>query len=187
MTVRNSTRKIKSLEHAVQHLKLEIEDIAEEMSEYVKDFTEQLARETQYPDKENVSDLKQKKELVELTEKIDLPVDLKKLWKKIASVTHPDKTGNNQKLTVMYRKALEAVDAASVQDLVQIAVELGIEIPDYAANITIQNLLVLKQNLEEKLMSLENSVLIRWGREKSQEEKRSIMNFYIDEKDYSRK
>lgn len=190
MTVRNAGRKVKSLEYAVEHLKLEIEELTEEMQDYAADFTSELYKyvnSSDAPAAQHVSSSTIKNEFVELAECPVLPDELKKLWKKIAAVTHPDKTGNNPRLTGLYKRAAEAVKSSAAQELVQIAVQLGIESPSLTRDTTISVLNQLKQSLSGKITELENSVLLRWGRTSDPNEKQSILDFYIEAKGYVRK
>ena len=139
MKFQNISRKIKSLEYSIEHLKLELEEITEEMQDYVADFTKSLYEDADFNEahSEFANSTKNVSEFVQLTEAPVLPDDLRKLWKKIALVTHPDKTGNNQRLTRLYRRASDAVKTSSAQELVQIAVELGIESSSINREITL--------------------------------------------------
>lgn len=186
MKVRNSSRKIKSLEYSIEHLKLELEEITEEMQDYVADFTKSLYEAADFGEthSELADSSKNINDFAQLAEVPVLPDDLRKLWKKIASVTHPDKTGNNPRLTRLYRRASDAVKTSSAQELVQIAVELGIESPAINREITLAALIELQANLSTKLLSLQNSALIKWGRSQNEEEKKFIMDFYISSKGY---
>lgn len=188
MTIRNSSRKVRSLEYAIEHLKLELEELTEEMQEYVGDFMHDLCVLVDFNGQSpHAQQTAISSEVVELVEKPVLPEDLKKLWKKIASVTHPDKTGNNPRLTRLYRRASDAVKTCSAQDLVQIATELGLESPSISREMTVSALSEIKIDLSTKLSNLENSALIRWGRSKDDAEKKNIMDLYIDVKGYARR
>jgi len=184
--VRNSSRKIKSLEYSIEHLKLELEELSEEMQDYVADFTKSLYETADFNEEHNkLADTSENvNEFVQLSDMPVLPDDLRKLWKKIALITHPDKTGNNPRLTRLYRRASDAVKTSSAQELVQIAVELGIESPTINREITLAALIELQANLSTKLLSLQNSTLIKWGRSQNEEEKKFIMDFYISSKGY---
>lgn len=186
MKVRNSSRKIKSLEYSIAHLKLELEELSEEMQNYVADFTKSLYETADFNEEHNkLADTSENvNEFVQLSDMPVLPDDLRKLWKKIALITHPDKTGNNPRLTRLYRRASDAVKTSSAQELVQIAVELGIESPTINREITLAALIELQANLSTKLLSLQNSTLIKWGRSQNEEEKKFIMDFYISSKGY---
>lgn len=186
MKVRNSSRKIKSLEYSIEHLKLELEELSEEMQDYVADFTKSLYETADFNEEHNkLADTSENvNEFVQLSDMPVLPDDLRKLWKKIALITHPDKTGNNPRLTRLYRRASDAVKTSSAQELVQIAVELGIESPTINREITLAALIELQANLSTKLLSLQNSTLIKWGRSQNEEEKKFIMDFYISSKGY---
>lgn len=156
------------------------------MQDYVADFTKSLYEAADFGEthSELADSSKNINDFAQLAEVPVLPDDLRKLWKKIASVTHPDKTGNNPRLTRLYRRASDAVKTSSAQELVQIAVELGIESPAINREITLAALIELQANLSTKLLSLQNSALIKWGRSQNEEEKKFIMDFYISSKGY---
>lgn len=186
MKTQNSNRKIKSLEYSIEHLKLELEEVTEEMQDYVEDFTKSLYAFADFSETHSELEISSKNtnEFLQLAEVPVLPEDLRKLWKKIALMTHPDKTGNNPRLTRLYRRASDAVKTSSAQELVQIAVELGIESPAINREITLAALLALQVNLFTKISSLQDSALIKWGRSRNEEEKKIIMDFYISSKGY---
>jgi hypothetical protein len=60
---------------------------------------------------------------------IDCPEAVRKLWRAIATATHPDKTRNDPELTALYKEAAEAWSEGAFEKLIDIAVELGIPIP----------------------------------------------------------
>ena len=186
MKTQNSNRKIKSLEYSIEHLKLELEEVTEEMQDYVEDFTKSLYAFADFSETHSELERSSKntKEILQLAELPVLPEDLRNLWKKIALMTHPDKTGNNPRRTRLYRRASDAVKTSSAQELVQIAVELGIESPAINREITLASLLALQVNLFTKISSLQDSALIKWGRSRNEEEKKIIMDFYISSKGY---
>ena len=185
--VMNTSRRIKSLEYHVEHLKLEIEEITEEMRSYsssffndlVKDLAEQSQNDIFLQNSAPCSNLPE--EFDNIVKKDDESEDVKKLWKKIMLLTHPDKTGNNPRLTRIYKRAVEARQKSYVQDLIVIAVELGIS-SNFSHELTIKCLEQLEENLQQKLNEIENSVLIQWGRSKDVEEKKRLIEFYIEAK-----
>lgn len=186
MKCQNICRKIRSLEYAVLHLKLEIEEVNDEMNEYTSSFMQSLHKVADFSTApETKTTIHSKNEFFQLSDKPTQPEELKKLWKKIAAVTHPDKTGNNQRLTSLYRRAAEAIKASSAHELVQIAIELKLKSPELNNEITLSTLAESKSNLSKKLFDLENCVLIKWGRAQTDEEKKIIMDHYISSKGYS--
>ena len=184
----NSSRKIKSLEYCVEHLKLEIDELTEEMNGYVQKFSQTLYERAEMHVEMHQEQTTQKidAESSELVNSQVQPEALKKIWKKIAAVTHPDKTGNNPRLTRLYKRAAAAWSSLHAQEILQIATELGLQTPEISHEITIDSLQDLKKNLHQKIHDLENSVLVQWGRA-SCDEKENIMDFYMKSKGYSRK
>ena len=184
----NSSRKIKSLEYCVEHLKLEIDELSEEMISYVQQFSETLYECAEMHDGPHQEQTARKIDIEssELVNSQVQPEVLKKIWKKIAAVTHPDKTGNNPRLTRLYKRAAAAWSSLHAQEILQIATELGLHTREISHEITIDSLQDLKNNLHQKINDLENSVLVQWGRANS-DEKENIMDFFIKSKGYSRK
>ena len=184
----NTSRRIKSLEYHIVHLKLEIEDITEEMSSYSSDFFNSLVEASKVINENLQSTQSSQEKNHQLQDEISTIAakdveseDAKKLWKQIALLTHPDKTGNNARLTRLYKRAVEARKQSSVTELLIIAVELGIN-TSFSHELVIKSLEQTEKNLQTKLKDIENSVLIQWGRSKDEEEKKIIMDFYIKAK-----
>lgn len=196
---KNTSRKIKSLELAVESLKLEIEELSEEMGEYSYQFSLSLHELTRniklnnddsVLNKDKVHEEKQKNEFIELAEKpAEVSASIKKLWKKIAIATHPDKTRDNPRLAELYKRAAAAMEKGNAKEIIQIASKLQIDLPESTEdrhNILIESLQETKVNLDKKVKDLESSVLIKWGRSKNEEEKKEILNYYIRVKNSTR-
>ena len=82
-------------------------------------------------EKDNVEE-----EDVEVAPKEEKPKDVKKLYRKIAVVTHPDKNERldegeeKDHLVALYKEATQAYNDSDMSTLIRIAVELGIKTPD---------------------------------------------------------
>jgi len=192
MTCQNVSRKIKSLEYSVEHLKLELEEVADEMGKYVGEFTSKLYEQVDLTQAEGApAGTKNHNPVLDEVKQINnrqvQPDELKKIWKKIALVTHPDKTGNNPRLTGIYKKAARAWATYDANTMLQIAVELRLDTPELSRETMIDVLYDVQKNLLLKLKDLESSVLVQWGRAKNSQERENIMSHYIEAKGYMRK
>lgn len=115
-----------------RYLTLEYEHVKSLHDEYNLQFNEMLKN---YIKPEETEKKQQKEEKIKKNQKksktaekqSNLPVT-KSLYRKIASVTHPDKT-QDEKLNRMYRKATEARDTSNVIELIDICDQLDIQIP----------------------------------------------------------
>lgn len=105
------------------------------------------------------------------------PEEMKKLWKKIVSVSHPDKTKNDPVKTELYKKAANAWKSKSYDNLCKVAIELGIDLPD-ASSESIEMLSNISLDLEKKLKSFESSILWLWAAA-GPEKKLSIIDLYL--------
>lgn len=189
-------RKWKSLTYKVEHLRLEVEDREETIKELEAQFTKELAglvEGSPYgepivavstdtldagPANVNVVDPGELPPNVEPAKKVeDLPDDIKKLWKTIAAMTHPDKTGNDPEMTKLYLAASKAVDDGSIDEIIRVAMELDIEIPE-ASTAAVAKLETIAKDLQEKISHFEYSVLWQWGNA-NPEIKQKIMESYI--------
>jgi hypothetical protein len=193
----NKQRKKKSLKLKVAHLKLEVEERKEELDSYSEEFIRTMNKisdliSAAIPQE----DLNQPTIIDKTTDneefqpvddgKPDLPEDIKKIWKKIAAITHPDKTKDNPELTEIYKKAVGAWERKDSEELLLIALELDIEIPEMPEEVVVKNLESVAQNLQKKVSEIENSVLLQWGRADF-DLKLKIMNIYLHSKGYKPK
>jgi len=195
-------RKWKSLTFKVEHLRLEVEDHDETMKELEKEFFQELAKMVEDnvipesvvamdpdtgPAKINVKGgANEDPPPIESAKKdADLPDDIKKLWKTIASMTHPDKTGNDPQMTKLYLAASAAVEDGSIDEIIRVAMELDIEIPE-ASTAAVAKLETIAKDLQRKIDMTESSVLWKWGNA-SPEIKKNIINAYIGMKKMKKK
>ena len=88
-------------------------------------------------------------------------VYFKKLWKLIALKTHPDKTNNDPRLSACYAKAFDSLNKEEYEILFEVAIEIGIEIPEPDED----TLMVLKERqkkLEETIQHYGKLALWQW-------------------------
>jgi hypothetical protein len=106
--------------------------------------------------------------------------DLKKLYRKIAENTHPDKTGNNQ-YADLFSEAARAYDQNDIGKLLEIAGNLNIELLELSPS----SILLLENNI--KTLSLEihnkkNTVAWSWSKSSTDEEKDKLIAMVFKKK-----
>jgi len=104
--------------------------------------------------------------------------DLKKLYRKIAEKTHPDKTGNNQHAGTFSRAAL-AYEKNDIAALLEIAGNLNIELMKLSA----ESVLLLENNIKtisKEIHSKKSTVAWAWSQAKTKEDKDSLINVVIE-------
>jgi len=182
-------KKLRSLTHKVEHLRLEIEYHDDVLKEYEDEFMKELMNIT---DGSALAEPEQQQQpqptiqiqgeqplesIVESKQVKELPEDIKKLWKTIALMTHPDRTKNDPEKTELYLAANKAADEGHVDEILRIAAELNIEIPDDSPLVE-EKLESIASELETKLKAAEESVLWQWGNA-SPDMRKNIMDAYI--------
>lgn len=106
--------------------------------------------------------------------------NIKKLFREIVKITHPDKTikkNNKKELNDLYISAKKAFDESDIYEILKICDRLSIKWV-----IDIQEKLVLEENLikkREKIKSIESSYIWIWITSETQEEKDEIVNNFI--------
>lgn len=187
-------KRLRSLTHKVEHLRLEIEDRDETVKEYESEFMKALADmtdgsvpqpEPQPPPPQATINEPPVESTVSGKKTEDLPEDIKKVWKAIALMTHPDRTKNDPEMTELYLAAARAAEEGSVDEILRIATELNIDVPDESPVVEAK-LESLAGELEEKLKNLEGSVLWQWGRS-TPEVRERIMDMFIKMKGLKKK
>lgn len=198
-------RRWKSLSFKIGHLRLEVEEREEILKSFERDFLKHIINiETEDLQGVEVKPLLSEPipesrivisqdENASCDQPVELPPaevaagpeEMKKLWKNIASIAHPDKTKNDPKKTALYKQAVAAWKSKSYDELCKIAIELGIEPPEASSEaITILNEISLQ--LEKKLKESETSILWLWGTTIS-ERKQSIVDLYLRSRGKRRK
>jgi hypothetical protein len=175
-------RKRKSLKLKAEHLKLELEDRKEESSRFEQEFFEILSKleieeiphapqkplptdPAAAPKVEVISfdEAGAEPEEIKLPEtQIEHPEEFKKMWKQVASLTHPDKTGNDPEKTELYKKAAAAWSKGNYADLISVAMDIGI-IPPEDSELGLEVLEKHVEDLEKQIKSTEDSVLWMWA------------------------
>lgn len=191
-------KRLKSLTHKVEHLRLEVEDHDETAKEFEAEFFKSLTMitdgtlvsESQNPvplssdEQQHIEINKGDEDMGDTFKEVDsgkkneeLSEEIKKIWKAIVLCTHPDRTNNDPEKTEMYLAAIRAGEEGSVDEILRIAGELNIDIPDESPVVEAK-LEKLASELESKLKTTEESVLWQWGNG-DHVMKAKIMDVYI--------
>lgn len=196
-------RRWKSLIHKVEHLKIELEDHRDEVKEYEVDFTAALldaerklspepestetstdivavgpespaesSHDTEEPDEEQ-----RPAEEFPPEPEVERPESMRKLWKAVASATHPDRTGGDPELTEIYKKASKAWTAGSYEDLFEAALEARVKLPDPEPEL-VEMLEKRSTVITAEISKIEQSVLWMWGRA-PKEKKDAILQLFL--------
>jgi hypothetical protein len=192
----NSKRRWKSLSLKVEHLRLELEEREDVIKDFEKEFlsalsgieTEDVEEKTDAHVPAHVVDRSKNDDLpeeIEQPEREDRPEDVKKLWRSVALASHPDRTNNDPEKTDMYKRAMDAFNSGSYDELLRIAGLLGVEPPESLRD-NVEMLESLSDELETKLKEKEKSVLWMWGTT-SDEKKQGIIDIYLKSKGKRRK
>jgi hypothetical protein len=170
-------RKWKSLTLKVEHLRLEIEDREEVMDDITKQFMDELSQVADGTEEPPAPPAPPQPTVImedrtegDPTTQPDLPTrddpeipdEIKALWKKIAIATHPDKTGGDPEKSELYRRAASAMADGSIDEIVAVAMELGMDLPE-ASTAAVTRLEKVAGDLEGRLKNIENSVLWQWA------------------------
>ena len=191
MSSRSRKKKLRSLTYKVEHLRLEVEDRGDALKEFESEFLKELSEvtdgspmpEPQVPPPHTPAEViggdapPVEEQTVATKGPQDLPDDIKKIWKTIALLTHPDRTKNDPEKTEMYLTAKKAAEDGSVDEILRIATELNIEIPDDSPVVEAK-LESIATELEGKLKEAEGSVLWQWGNA-DPDKRKKIMDAYI--------
>lgn len=190
-------RRWKSLSFKVEHLRLEVEDREEAIKRFEQEFIEELSKldVEDIPGEESKPIIPQAEVVstpapddaseVAPAETVAGPEEMKKLWKTIASVSHPDKTKNDPKKTELYKRAAAAWKSKSYDELYRVAIELGIDPPE-ASEESIAVLTGISTDLEKKLKDSETSVMWMWGTT-SPEKRKGIIDIWLRSRGKKRK
>lgn len=200
-------RRWKSLVHKVEHLRLEVEDHDEVLKEYEVAFVAalMLAEGVMTPQNDQASeastdvstivndpndpcpepstsaneeDTSEELPSAAAIDESNRPEAMKKLWKAVAMATHPDRTGGDERLTQLYKKASNAWNLGLFEDLLDVALEVRVSLPDPDPEMLVA-LTARAKNLSDRVISAEASVLWMWGNAPD-EKKDSVMQMYLN-------
>jgi hypothetical protein len=110
-----------------------------------------------------------------------IPENIKKIYREIVKLTHPDKTrgkNNRGELSDMYIKSKIAVDEYDIYSLLVICDKLEIKwLIDISEKKILEDNLVIKR---KKLKSIESSYIWKWINAETEEDKLKIVNLFIE-------
>jgi hypothetical protein len=170
-------RKWKSLTLKVEHLRLELEEREETVDDITREFMEELSKvaeedvEAQKKPAQTAVPHTEIKDAQETTDTPaetpaapdqEIPEEIKALWKQIAKVAHPDKTGGDEEKTELYKKAAAAMSAGNIDEIVEVASQLGFDLPE-ASEASVVRLEKVAGDLQDRLKNIENSVIWQWA------------------------
>ena len=106
--------------------------------------------------------------------------DVKKLYRKIAEKTHPDKTGSNH-YSDLFSEAAEAYNENNIATLLEIAGRLNIELSDLSS----ESVLLLENNIKllaYKIHQKKQTAAWSWHQAKNDEEREKIILLILQNK-----
>jgi hypothetical protein len=117
-------------------------------------------------------------EQVAIEEEIEeCPESMKKLWKSIAMVSHPDKTEGDDEATSLYKKAVAAWRDKSYEDLLDIAIDLNVKLPDPDQKL-LDTVVKKCSTISDRIKKIEGSVFWVWGHA-PQDKKDQIVKLFL--------
>ncbi len=103
---------------------------------------------------------------------------LKKIFREIVKLTHPDKI-NSENLIEIYHKSVEAFETNDVIYLYKVCSELDIEFEIESDEINIFSLLI--SNQKDEIKKIESSFIWLWINSETDEEKSKIIQMFVDQ------
>lgn len=159
------------------------------LSEIDAGFAESQRRETQSSTTVDSTDVVDQtaERTVRVEETTDVPVvpddrpeEMRKLWKSIAVATHPDKTGGDADMTETYKRASRAWEDKKYEELISIAMDLGIQTEE-TDDSSVVLLSMRSDQIQDRISKIESSVLWQW-RQAPQDRKDAIIKIYLASK-----
>ena len=185
--------KFKKLTLQYAYLKLEEEEIRETCSSVEKDLRSYLQKhypefykqsppapspeEEPPPEADTPEELKDIEEEAE-TDAIPKNKDLKKLYRKIAAKTHPDKIGDETHSGV-FAAAARAYKEDNIAKLLEIAGTLNLELLELAP----ESLALLKNNIQmlaKEIHNMKRSTAWAWSQAKTPEDKEKVIKVILN-------
>tara|TARA_S200002703_G_scaffold136014_1_gene125157 strand:- start:1 stop:540 length:540 start_codon:yes stop_codon:yes gene_type:complete len=164
--MKNATHKTKLLKHA--YLKEEVEEQSELFSKHVRKFIEDFPEYS-----EHINNLKKDIDTDEETEEEEKVVkhkDLKKLYRRISKVTHPDKT-NSPYLEIIFKQSSEDYQEERIGSLFSTATHLHLDTSDLDIEFILDKIDLEITTYEESIEKFHASVPWMWSQAKTEEEK----------------
>ena len=108
-----------------------------------------------------------------------IPKEYKKLYRKLASATHPDKAGDNPEKIKMFQKIGNAIANEDYYKLVECALTLDIEIPEEVPldSSTVEEKIV---STKTEIKKITKSVAWEWYHLEDEEKRDFLFEKYIE-------
>ena len=186
MPIYNMSRKFKKFSLQYSYLKMEKEEVDEICFSVEKNMRSYMNK--NYPEyckyffRDQVKDpvLEENQELgQEIEIKVESPknIDLKKLYRRIASKIHPDKT-NEERESKLFAEAAQAYSENDIGKMIEIAALINIEI----AELSFETIALLRDNIEKitKHITLKKQTTgWAWHKTKTEEDKLKIVKYIL--------
>tara|TARA_B100000131_G_scaffold175799_1_gene169797 strand:- start:1122 stop:1724 length:603 start_codon:yes stop_codon:yes gene_type:complete len=110
--------------------------------------------------------------------------DLKKIYKKIMNISHPDKhpdyfkKEDTDRMLNIYRQCVSAIENDNIYLFLDCASKLYIDLPEIDENI-ISDLRALCTEMENDIKNIKNTYVWIWGIEKDDARKEEIINHFL--------
>lgn len=177
--VKKIRRKVKKIAMKASLVSMDLEDITEENKQQKQTLAEDFSQEFEFLEwrkqQEQAKSEEALKESPVLTEDCpssvahNAPDEIKKLYRAVAQVTHPDKVRDEQ-LNGIFRRAAEAMENENWMLLVELAGELRLDISflsDEACDIIEKSI----ERNESQIANIKNSFSYIWSCQKSDKDR----------------
>ena len=178
--VKKIRRKIKKIAMKASLVSMELEDITEENKEQKRQLSEDFSDEFEFISwKQQQNEVDQAKEIkqeskqeedlkIEITKK-EIPIEMKKLYRKIALKTHPDKLEDDT-LNEIFTQAAVATEEENWMLLIELAGELKLDL-DFLSDETCELVEKSIQENEAQIKTIRNSFSFMWANQKTEKDK----------------
>lgn len=168
--IKNVDSKIKKMFHKVKFLSIELNEIEEEIKGSIQEFQTEVRR---YCEEKNITDVFSKHHssppATEPEQKVEHPrtKNIKKLYKDIANVCHPDRTSSitdeflKRKMDDTFMKAASAAQNGSILGIIECAEEMGLNVE----NLGVDELMWLyeeAETIQRKIKENQNTFSWQW-------------------------
>lgn len=168
--IKNVDSKIKKMFHKVKFLSIELNEIEEEIKGSIQEFQTEVRR---YCEEKNITDAFSKYHssppAPEPEQKVEHPrtKNIKKLYKDIANVCHPDRTSSitdeflKRKMDDTFMKAASAAQNGSILGIIECAEEMGLNVE----NLGVDELMWLyeeAETIQRKIKENKNTFSWQW-------------------------
>ena len=179
------SRRDKKAIFQLSYLSLELEETEEFLEEYIKEFNEDFKDELNFIAKKQPKE-ESEQEIIKDTDldKSNTHPVLHKIYRNIVKCTHPDIHG--EKYMDLFQKAGKALEEECWVDMITVASELRIELPEFDSEI-IHLIEENAESIKNKINNKKNSFAWNWSTKKDKQKtlKKSIYKqFGINEKEF---